>query len=95
MHKNDQNFVTEILYKMVDFLELKDEILARPEQYASIIREMKIEALLVTDNSPYANVRAVVSTEDDPEMPSLTFRVWFLGTVLLGIGESHPSLTSY
>ena len=86
MHKNDPNFVTEVLDKMDDFLKNQDVITANPDNYASLIREMKIEALLVTDNSPYAHVRSVVSTDDDPELPSLTFRTWFLGTLLTAVG---------
>ncbi|GAA5998997.1 hypothetical protein JCM5350_004400, partial [Sporobolomyces pararoseus] len=31
------------------------------------------------EDSPYPEVRASVSNIDDPEMPSLTFRVWFIG----------------
>lgn len=31
------------------------------------------------EDSPYAEVRASVSNLDDPEMPCLTFRSWFLG----------------
>lgn len=31
------------------------------------------------EDSPYPEVRASVSNIDDPEMPCLTFRVWFLG----------------
>ncbi|KAG6837863.1 hypothetical protein H0H93_013016 [Arthromyces matolae] len=31
------------------------------------------------DESPYPEVRAAVSTKDDPDMPVNTFRMWFLG----------------
>jgi len=38
------------------------------------------------DDSPYAEVRASVSNMDDPEMPTMTFRMWFLGISLVIIG---------
>lgn len=31
------------------------------------------------EDSPYPEVRASVSNVDDPEMPCLTFRMWFVG----------------
>ncbi|KIM38250.1 hypothetical protein M413DRAFT_30368 [Hebeloma cylindrosporum] len=36
-------------------------------------------AIAFDDDSPYAEVRAVVSNIDDPLMPVNTFRMWFLG----------------
>lgn len=41
---------------------------------------MKIQAALMTSNSPYAEVRAVVSNQDDPTMPCSTIRAWLIGT---------------
>jgi hypothetical protein len=37
---------------------------------------MKTEAALITNNSPYAEVRAVVSNTDDVNIPSSTIRAW-------------------
>jgi hypothetical protein len=34
-------------------------------------------------NSPYAEVRAVVDTHDDPNMPASTFRSWVIGTLIV------------
>lgn len=34
------------------------------------------------DDSPFPEVRASVSNIDDPEMPALTIRMWFVGLVL-------------
>ena len=34
-----------------------------------------------TQNSPYAEVRAVVDNHDDPHMPASTFRSWVIGTL--------------
>ena len=39
------------------------------------------------EDSPYAEVRASVSNMDDPEMPTLTFRMWFLGLTLVLMGS--------
>ena len=40
------------------------------------------------EDSPYAEVRASVSSIDDPEMPTMTFRMWFLGITLVCISAS-------
>lgn len=40
---------------------------------------MKIEAALITNNSPYAEVRAVVDNHDDPTLPVSTIRAWGMG----------------
>ena len=56
-----------------------DHIFEQPEKHADLIYEMKIEAALITNNSPYADVRAVVSNRDDPTMHSSTVRVWVIG----------------
>jgi len=40
------------------------------------------------EDSPYAEVRASVSNIDDPEMPTMTFRMWFLGLILVFISVS-------
>ena len=40
------------------------------------------------EDSPYAEVRASVSNIDDPEMPTMTFRMWSLGLTLVFIGVS-------
>lgn len=42
---------------------------------------MKVETALITNNSPYAEVRAVVDNKDDPSMPSSTIRCWFIGII--------------
>ncbi|KAJ2665559.1 hypothetical protein IWW48_000010 [Coemansia sp. RSA 1200] len=39
----------------------------------------------VEDDSPYEIVRCAVSNKDNPEMYSLTFRVWVLGTIFTGL----------
>ncbi len=34
------------------------------------------------EDSPYPEVRASVSNVDDPDMPALTLRMWFVGLLL-------------
>ena len=56
-----------------------DDIFEDPDKHEHIIRDMKIEVALITTNSPYAEVRAVVSNQDDFDMPSSTIRSWIIG----------------
>jgi hypothetical protein len=37
------------------------------------------------EDSPYPEVRASVSNIDDVDMPTLTFRVWFIGQLQVSI----------
>jgi hypothetical protein len=37
-------------------------------------------------NSPYAEVRAVVDNHDDPDLPANTFRSWVIGTIFVAAG---------
>lgn len=45
---------------------------------------MKIEAALITNNSPYAQVRSVVPNHDDPSTPVSTIRAWAIGFLFSG-----------
>jgi len=48
---------------------------------------MKVEAALITTNSPYSEVRAVVDNHDDVDIPCSTVRAWTIGigfSILLG-----------
>ena len=83
-HEHDQNFDTDTLHKIIEYLDNPD-IQANPQNYKALIDEMRIEAGLIRGNSPYAMVRGVVDPIDDPEMPSSTFRVWFIGILYAGI----------
>ena len=38
-------------------------------------------------NSPYAEVRAVVDNHDDPSIPAGTFRAWFIGVIFVAVGS--------
>jgi hypothetical protein len=86
IHKYDQNFPGSALERINEFLNNPD-ILDRPEKYDEIITEMKMEAILATDNSPYAEVRANVNNWDDVDLPQLTARVWIIGCIFAGAGS--------
>ncbi|KAH7050077.1 OPT oligopeptide transporter [Macrophomina phaseolina] len=86
IHENDQNFPVAVLEKMEEFLNNED-IFANPHRHEKLIHEMKIEAALIHNNSPYAEVRAVVENTDDPSTPSSTIRSWTIG-IFFVIGGS-------
>lgn len=67
-----------VLTKIEEFLG-NEAIFENPEKHEAIIMEMKIEAALITNNSPYAEVRSVVDNHDDMNMPCSTIRAWVLG----------------
>ena len=78
IHDDDPNFPTSVIHKIRAFLD-NDSVFANPEKHHQLIQEMKLEAALVTNNSPYAEVRAVVSNKDDPTTPCSTIRSWTIG----------------
>lgn len=86
MHKHDQNFDIDTLQVIEEFIN-NPEVETHPEKYKELIHAMRLQALLVTNNSPYAMVRGVVDVTDDPETPSLTLRVWLLGILACGVGS--------
>lgn len=57
----------------------KEDIAENPEKHDALIQEMKLEAALITNNSPYAEVRAAVDNHDDPTLPVSTIRAWAIG----------------
>ncbi|CZT50608.1 related to sexual differentiation process protein isp4 [Rhynchosporium secalis] len=78
IHQKDPNFPIEVVERIQEFLGNSD-VFENPEKHAHLIQEMKTEAALITGNSPYAEVRAVVDNTDDPSMPSSTIRAWGIG----------------
>jgi OPT family small oligopeptide transporter len=78
IHNNDPNFPHAVLERIKEFLG-DEAIFDNPEKHEDIIYEMKLEAALITNNSPYAEVRAVVDNHDDPNTPCSTIRAWVLG----------------
>ncbi|KAK3356683.1 OPT oligopeptide transporter [Lasiosphaeria hispida] len=78
IHDRDPNFPHGVLMRIQEFME-NETIFENPEKHADIIEEMKLEAALITNNSPYAEVRAVVDNKDDPSTPVSTIRAWTIG----------------
>ncbi|GME27430.1 OPT oligopeptide transporter [Neofusicoccum parvum] len=86
IHENDQNFPVTVLERMEEFL-VNEDVFEHPESHEKLIHEMKVEAALIYNNSPYAEVRAVVDNTDDTSIPSSTIRSWTIG-ILFVIGGS-------
>jgi OPT family small oligopeptide transporter len=82
IHENDPNFPVSIIEKINDFLSNED-IFQNPQNYNDLIYEIKTEAALITNNSPYAEVRAVVDNTDDVNMASSTIRAWVIGLLFV------------
>ena len=85
VHDKDPNFPVIILDKIKEFMNNPD-VLDHPENYAELIYEMKTEAALITNNSPYAEVRAVVDNTDDVNMLAPLFD--------LGYVDSYRSIST-
>jgi len=94
MHEHDQNFPGTVLDRMEEFLSNPD-VLDRPEKHAELVREMKLECILATENSPYVEVRAVVDATDDPTLPVFTIRVWIIGVIFSAAGSFIDTLFGY
>ncbi|KAF4122042.1 OPT oligopeptide transporter protein [Geosmithia morbida] len=90
VHEHDPNFPLSVLQKIRAFLDNEhlfvpqddvDEEKYRLAEHEHLIRQMKLEAALITANSPYAEVRAVVDNRDDMSAPCSTIRSWAIGLV--------------
>ncbi|KIO27768.1 hypothetical protein M407DRAFT_7102 [Tulasnella calospora MUT 4182] len=67
--------------------EYQDEKFSRPvdiEAGSASTRSCskQLSATVGQEDSPYPEVRASVANTDDPDMPTLTFRMWFIGITL-------------
>jgi len=93
MHQHDQNFDMDTLERIKTFLHDED-VQNNPNDHEALIHAMRIEALLVTNNSPYAMVRGCVDVTDDMDMPSITFRMLLLGILACGIGSAINQIFS-
>lgn len=81
-HALDSNFPAGALERLKAF-QANIEITANPELYEREISEVKVEVSLLTTNSPYAEVRAVVDPHDDVNMPVSTIRSWVIGLIFV------------
>ncbi|KAG8709771.1 hypothetical protein FRC11_005216, partial [Ceratobasidium sp. 423] len=57
-------------------------------------KEVKTEAALIVHDSPYVEVRAVVSPKDDPSTPCSTIRAWTIGLLFACAGALINQLFS-
>ncbi|KAH7327313.1 OPT oligopeptide transporter protein-domain-containing protein [Rhexocercosporidium sp. MPI-PUGE-AT-0058] len=73
IYERDPKFPIHVIERIREFPG-DSNIFENPEKHADIIQEMKTEAALITANSPYSEVRAVVDNTDDPSTPSSTIR---------------------
>ncbi|KAG6006589.1 hypothetical protein E4U43_000421 [Claviceps pusilla] len=80
VHNDDPNFPCVTMQSIKKFLAL-DDVMENPERHKQLIQEIKLEAALITNNSPYAEVRAVADNHDDAGMPVSTTRAWTIGIV--------------
>jgi len=81
-HQYDQNFPHSVMMKIKEFLAIPENELENGE-HSELIREMKLEAILVTENSPYAEVRAIVENWDDHELHVSTIRAYIIGSLFV------------
>lgn len=84
-HQLDPNFPADILSRARQFIEDDSENLDST-QLRNLVIEIENERKLFLDDSPYAEVRAVVDNTDDTSLPVNTIRVWFLGILFTIIG---------
>lgn len=77
-HGLDPNFPAGALERLKSFLANAD-IFTDSDSYIREISEAKVIVYLLTTNSPYAEVRAVVNPHDDPRLPVSTIRSWIIG----------------
>ncbi|KAF5006554.1 hypothetical protein FDECE_7080 [Fusarium decemcellulare] len=81
-HENDPNFNSESVVRLQSFIGNTD-LFKNPEKHTDTIADMKTEVALLTMNSPYPEVRAVVSNKDDPSLPAGTIRAWVIGLIFV------------
>ncbi|KAG9081832.1 hypothetical protein FS749_007352 [Ceratobasidium sp. UAMH 11750] len=84
-HEYDPLYPNSVLDVAKRFLRDPD-LRNDPALYQKTLREVKLEVALIIHDSPYAEVRAVVSPEDDPSMPCSTVRAWTIGLLFACAG---------
>ncbi|RAH49978.1 OPT oligopeptide transporter family [Aspergillus brunneoviolaceus CBS 621.78] len=74
----DVNFPAHILNQAREILDAEAHHVDL-SQLQTLVAEIAKHRDLIANDSPYAEVRAVVDPTDDPEVSANTFRAWFLG----------------
>ncbi len=89
-HELDPNFPSDMLDRARDLLASDSETIDR-QQARKLLQEFAYQKELMLNDSPYAEVRAVVEPTDDPTTPVGTFRAVVLGTIfaILGTGVNQ------
>jgi len=82
-HGKDPNFPARSLELVQRWKETPNFKNVDPEGW----HELKVEMALITINSPYTEVRAVVDNHDDPSEPCLTLRAWIIGLIYVAAGS--------
>lgn len=93
VHEHDPGFPLLVIRQAQKFL-YDEEAQEDTEAYETLTRLMFIEAALIVNHSPYAEVRAVVSNKDDPSMPSSTIRAWTISMLFVAAGAVINQLFS-
>ncbi|CAG9983808.1 unnamed protein product [Clonostachys byssicola] len=83
-HISDPNIAHGTIDRLSAFLQ-NDALFQSPNDHREEIEEAKIEVALLTGNSPYAEVRAVVDPHDNPNLPCGTIRAWAIGLLFVVI----------
>ncbi|KDQ12029.1 hypothetical protein BOTBODRAFT_176795 [Botryobasidium botryosum FD-172 SS1] len=80
-HRHDPAYPSHVIDIAQRFLE-NESVRNDPVEYMRVLKEAKMECALITQDSPYAEVRAVVSPHDDPSIACSTVRAWTIGLFL-------------
>lgn len=79
-HSLDANFPRGAIDRLQAFLS-SEALFANPDSYLRKVSEARVEVYLLTNDSPYSEVRAVVDPYDDTSLPVSTIRSWAIGLV--------------
>ncbi|KAF8648518.1 hypothetical protein AX16_006224 [Volvariella volvacea WC 439] len=72
---------------ITDSLSITPSMIEDSESQVSIKMEIDLDAI-EDEDSPFPEVRASVSNIDDPDMPAMTIRMWFVGLLLCIISSA-------
>ncbi|CAG7854939.1 Sexual differentiation process protein isp4 [Serendipita indica DSM 11827] len=92
-HRHNPFFPSRVLELARDFTE-NPHVKEDPVHYQRLLKEVKMEAALIVNDSPYVEVRAVVSPTDDPNEACSTVRSWTIGIILACFGALINQLFS-
>ncbi|PVF96622.1 OPT-domain-containing protein [Serendipita vermifera] len=84
-HEHNPLFPVHVLNLAREFIG-NPHIKEDPVNYERLLKEVKMEAALIINDSPYVEVRAVVSNTDDVNEACSTIRSWTLGILLACFG---------